>query len=622
MTTPTLEQAAVLDSTARVRVVRAAPGSGKTWLVAELIRRELDHWATTTNGIAALSFTRVGGDEIRRAVGHELTHPHFVGTIDAFLFRYVVRPFLRRCCPTFADPRLVPGEWGAEHWSNYARNQKTTVGQGINLFGCVCIDEHQGEAVVAHKPHPAQPLRRLTGNDLSQVKTAKKSIWERSGQLTHSDAALWASKVLDHQTWGHAVRAEIVRRFPLLIVDELQDTGHFLGKSVRLLLGEAAVRGVLVGDPDQAIYEFNGARPDLFSRFESMAGAFTFPLASSRRCTAAVCDAAKHVKDSGGVIGPAQGRHGRAILVRYGNMQSDIPCIVDAVRGNRSDVRLKVVARGRATVEDLAGRHVETPPSLWCRPLTHIHRAVVLFRQGKNVAALVAARAALELAVFGHEGASDKTLTDSKIDSRDWKALAVRCLLRANAIVTSGTLFDWQTAAGEALDTELIAFKLDPALDFANGKLTPQKRAGWDRLVAAFVSQPGSEAPALVGVPVLTVHGVKGETHDLTVFVCPPTTQPARCPSAVWWSANDEDREEKRIAYVAMTRTQGDLIVCVSDACYQRFIDNRGPFVAAFESMTVEGFVAALAQGVGVPPAPGSDFDVGQVRDEVATIPV
>ncbi len=50
----------------------------------------------------------IGGQEIRKEVGHDLTHPHFVGTIDAFLYRYVVRPFLRQVHHTWAPPRLIP----------------------------------------------------------------------------------------------------------------------------------------------------------------------------------------------------------------------------------------------------------------------------------------------------------------------------------------------------------------------------------------------------------------------------------------------------------------------------------------------------------------------------------
>lgn len=110
MSTPTPEQKAVLENRARVRVVQAVPGSGKTWLVADLIRKELIQWKPKYSGIAALSFTRVGGDEIRRAVGYELQHPHFVGTIDSFLFRFIVRPFLKQVYRSIAMPRLIPAE--------------------------------------------------------------------------------------------------------------------------------------------------------------------------------------------------------------------------------------------------------------------------------------------------------------------------------------------------------------------------------------------------------------------------------------------------------------------------------------------------------------------------------
>ncbi len=544
--------------------------------------------------MAALSFTRIGGDEIRKAVGHELGHPHFVGTIDAFLFRYVVRPHLRHVFAWFADPRLVAGEWNAEYWRKWSSNDSASVGKGIRLFGCVCIGEENGTEVIAHKPLSALPLQRLNAQERKLVKRAKRKMWELRGLLTHSDVAFWATKILEHRTFGQVVRAEIVQRFPFLIVDELQDTGHFLGKSIRLLLQDPTARGVLVGDPDQAIYEFTGARPDLFDTFDAIPGARSLTLASSRRCPVAVTNVATHLKDSDGAIGPAFDQVGRALLLRYGNMVEDVPKAVNVVRASRPQAILKVIARGSVTVEALAGRRAENAPSLHCPALTHIHRAVVAFRRGRNNSALAAARAAIERAVFQYEGVGDDELVAAKIDPRDWKALAVQCLLEANAIITTSTSFDWHTRAGNILDKEIRAFPLEPGISYVGGKLKPQKRDGWNRPSTEFLPLSSTSVQALAGIPVHTVHGVKGETHDVTVFVCPAITQANRCPSNVWWSGNDKDREEKRIAYVAMTRTREDLIVCVSDACYRRLADRRASFVASFDCMTVSEFVSTL----------------------------
>jgi DNA helicase-2/ATP-dependent DNA helicase PcrA len=595
MRTPTPEQQAVLVDDARVRVVRAVPGSGKTWLVAEAIRKTLDTWPKSTSGIAALSFTRVGGDEIRKAVGHDLAHPHFVGTIDAFLFRYIIRPHLCRVFPgSFVPPRIVAGEWGADNWSKCSPTLNATVGQGIKLFGCVFLDERQGKAVVAHKPHPTQPLRELSASDANNVKDAKRKIWKNCGLLTHSDAALWASKILAHPQHGAIVRAEVIRRFPFLVVDELQDTGHFLAKSIRSLLDEPLMRGLLVGDPDQAIYEFNGAKPDLFNAFETIAGAVTLPLSSSLRCPPAVSKAASHLKDSAGVFLPAQNRNGRALLIRYSNMAADMPKLLEAVRVDSSATLVKVVARGTATVEELTGRRANHAPSLYCRSLTHICRAVRELRQSRNVKAFAATRAALELAVFQHEGVTDEELKAAGISVHEWKAVAVRCLLKANAIPTIGTCFEWHQEAGELLDREIISFGLNSSLDFQTGKLKPQKRSGWQKLASEFIPTLNLGGITTHRIPAQTVHAVKGETHDVTVFVCPTTSKPIQCPSRVWWSTSEKDREEKRIAYVAMTRTCGNLIVCVSEACFTRLNNEHPEFVQSFECMSVAEYLTPL----------------------------
>jgi DNA helicase-2/ATP-dependent DNA helicase PcrA len=556
-----------------------------------LIRQELATWHSSTCGIAALSFTRVGGEEIRKAVGYELVHPHFVGTIDAFVFRYVVRPFLQKCFPSFSAPRLIPGEWGAEHWGRCSRFQRAIVVNGINLLGCVFIGEENGKAMVAHKPHPAQPLRPIYDPHLTQVKTAKKQVWQRSGCLTHSDAALLASKILEHGTSGSVVNAEIVRRFPLIIVDELQDTGYFLGKTIYRLLGDASARGVLVGDPDQAIYEFNGARPDLFGHFESIEGAVVLPLSNSRRCAPGVATVASCLKDSEGSIGPANGKTGQAFLLRYSNMATDILRIVDAVTKIHNSASIKVIARQSATIQALIGRSAKPLPKLGCTPLNHLHRAVTLFRQGRQVAALAAARAAIDSAIFQHEGVDTAELEDRGIGPTRWKRLAVDCLLCANAKTVTTSLYDWQIEVGEILDTKIVEFGLAESLQFAAGRLKPKKLGEWNCACSDYIPQVCTRAVVTPRVPINTVHGVKGETHDVTIFVCPDTTRADRCPSVVWWSADEQIREERRIAYVAMTRTQGDLIVCVSEACYHRLCTSRKAFVENFECMSVDEYV-------------------------------
>jgi superfamily I DNA/RNA helicase len=81
---------------------------------------------------------------------------------------------------------------------------------------------------------------------------------------------------------------------------------------------------VLVGDPDQAIFEFNGARPDLFKEFEAIEGSVPFPLSDSLRCPSDIAKVACHLKDSNGIIRPASNKIGQAFLIRYSDMKTDL----------------------------------------------------------------------------------------------------------------------------------------------------------------------------------------------------------------------------------------------------------------------------------------------------------
>jgi DNA helicase-2/ATP-dependent DNA helicase PcrA len=602
MRAPTLEQRAILDniSGARIRVVRAAPGSGKTTLIGMLIRKELESRPLNGAGIAALSFTRVGGQEIRREVGYDLSHPHFVGTIDAFLFRYVIRPFLKLVHPTWAAPRLLPADWSPNHWGKAPggapwdyRGSGGARAKSYNLFDVCFIDEEANKPILAYRHPYTSNVEPVSALDRTGLFNAKRQSWERFGWITHADAALLASELLGDASHGRALRSLVLRRFPLLIIDELQDTGLFLGKCLRLLLDDPVARGVLVGDPNQAIYEFNGARPDLFNGFETIPGATSMVLGGSQRCPITVVAAASHVKESSDIFTPAIGNVGSTFLIRYSDMVADVPLLVQSVQSRKPTAVLKVIARQSKTVEELSARSITDAKSLHCSALHHVYRAVKAFRQGLNARGYSKARAALEVATFGHEGVTDESLVEHRIDPRSWKSTAVRILMKSDALATTTSLYDWQMATGKIVDDEVSAFGLPISLSFEAGRLKPQKWPGWDKPTANFLPTGTISNLVVSGVPVQTVHAVKGETHDVTVFVCPDLTT-ARCPSTVWWSSDPKHLEERRIAFVAMTRTRDDLLVCVSESCYQRLCRTQAAFVSSFQCLTVAEFAARI----------------------------
>jgi superfamily I DNA/RNA helicase len=119
------------------------------------------------------------------------------------------------------------------------------------------------------------------------------------------------------------------------------------------------------------------------------------------------------------------------------------------------------------------------------------------------------------------------------------------------------------------------------------------------------------------GIPIVTVHAVKGETHDVTVFVVPPTAKKAaaeKCPSVVWWSDVEEDKEERRIAYVALTRSRGDVIFCVDEPAYDRLRKSQPAFIERFKCVSAADFLSARSAEAADP----GTSDAGVVTSNVA----
>lgn len=588
---PTKEQQTILDNQARIRLVRAVPGSGKTWLVANLIKKELGHWHSNHCGIAALSFTRVGGDEIRKSIGYDLHHPHFVGTIDAFLFRFIVRPFLSKVLQTLKIPRLIPTEWEPNRWQSGPGHTKFTVRtivggthRSFNLFNVCFLGEKDGQTIITCKQHPWDPPDPLDPQVTGILLKQKNKLWETHGWLTHSDASFLTSKILQDPAHGATVRAEVLRRFPLVIIDELQDTGWFLGQCIMQLLAEPFSRGVLVGDPSQAIYEFSGARPDLFDRFNQLSGTQQLTLTQTQRCSLAVCKVAEHLSSPTQHISPATNRAGRAFLLWYTNFEADIRRLYVAIVKRSGSGLVKMVARHTKTIEKLTYRGSTELLKLGSTPLNHLHQAVNNFRRRRQVSALAGTQAALAHTLFGYEGITQDELDSIGISTAAWRQLAVEVLFEANSEKVGETFESWWNRISAFIQTQLTSITASSTPPKAIRRPSVNERC---KARKEYLIETASNSTQEQRVAVQTVHAVKGETHDLTVLVCPDNGQKSRCPSEIWW----EDGEERRIAFVAVTRTRGDLVVCVSKPSFNRLKENRRLFVASFECMPINDFI-------------------------------
>ena len=590
MPEPSPEQQQIIDDTSRIRIVRAAPGSGKTWLVGKIIQKELESW-NQPGGIAALSFTRVGGEEIRNATGYELTLPHFVGTLDSFLFRYIIKPFWNKIHPNYAKPRLVPAECGAEKWTktpdgdDLIRSKK-----GYNLLKITYkgLDSYNNE-ILTYKNQHGQGYETIS-EEFDWIRKVKRTFVQKSGWMTHADVALYSYRILTDASQGKKISNLISQKFPFIVIDELQDTGFFAGKTILQLLEQAInIKALLVGDPNQAIYEFNGATPSLFDQFSKLNKPHN--LTESRRCPQSIVSLANClIPDAMNSNGD---KNGINTLIIYSNFEKDIPELITKLNKQYSYQNIKYITRLNKTIYDFGKKQKKDLSTLGCPALTHMSHAVQAFYQGNNVKAFGLAESAISLWLFNYEGISEEDLSINQVIYDDWKELIVSCLLECVRIDESLTYEKWQTEAGAKIEEKIKNNSLKiiiptKHLKPTNYKKNRNKKCCDDQMTIFFPSiRKKTDVPSLQ-----TIHSVKGQTHDATVLVIPPISRgKSRCPSDLWWSEELKDNEERRIAYVALTRSRKDFYLVVSKDSAQNLENKQPTFFNYFEVKEIEDFI-------------------------------
>ncbi|MFI0777295.1 UvrD-helicase domain-containing protein [Streptomyces sp. NPDC021212] len=229
--------------------IRACPGAGKTRVLVD--RHCLTPPGPRRAGRALLSFTNVAADELRdRCSGNRpdlSAFPHFIGTFDSFLWRYLVRPFL---------PAAPP--W--QHVLSWDQVPSAVVGpRKIPLSSFRFSYDPGTRHTRVQWPTAARSLVNSQLSETDYLRLAERrrdDLWQSRGYMTGHEVRIAA---LDHVR-NPSVTRLLRHRFFEIVVDEAQDCSE-LDLTILEQLHQAGMPLVVVADTDQGIYEWNDARP-------------------------------------------------------------------------------------------------------------------------------------------------------------------------------------------------------------------------------------------------------------------------------------------------------------------------------------------------------------------------
>jgi len=242
--------------------VQACPGSGKTTLIAAKLILLAKKWRFHHQGICVLSHTNVAKDEIigrlKRSKTTEaqrlLKYPHFIGTIQEFVGKYVAFPFIRSdgssinrvdtdICVDLIYSKLPVGTRAYVD----RKNQYSNVLYDFDL-------DYTGGGIHINVPTFPNGSNSKSYKDLLSV---RKNLIE-DGYFFYRDIFSFAMMALKE---NEALPLALRNRFQCVFLDEMQDTQKYQDELLCEIfpLDDDTLIVQRFGDPDQAIFHGVGS---------------------------------------------------------------------------------------------------------------------------------------------------------------------------------------------------------------------------------------------------------------------------------------------------------------------------------------------------------------------------
>lgn len=335
-----VQQQAVVDCNEPRIVVKACPGSGKTFSVAARMARLLrENNLSRHQGIAAISFTNTACDvikkELKETFGYpNVSYPSFIGTIDSFINTYIFLPYAHLVMGCDCRPEIVGTEFNK--WYDYDASKRNYDGTKIidpNYFVDKVSFNQDDEPIPLVSAQEFtfswSNMKKKNGEYRKEVTDIieSKHIHFVKGKANQADATYFAFKILKKYP---SITQNIVRRFPILIIDEAQDTTELQMAIIDKLSQCGAESIMLIGDPDQAIFEWNTANPRLFMGKYNNPNWHSLDLLENRRSSESICRLANRLSGNEmQSIANDKDYTECPILLEYANMPQSVNQITD-----------------------------------------------------------------------------------------------------------------------------------------------------------------------------------------------------------------------------------------------------------------------------------------------------
>lgn len=574
-------------------LVVAGPGSGKTHVLTERIRRLLAEVEGHFH-VLALTFTNKAANEMRERLEEipEIHQRTFIGTLHSF------------CSEVLSNNQgKVVGIKGQLHIFENFQDRKQVLREAVLADPELAYElRDRGDARVQDKAlwqwlnaiseakRQLLPAEALSDALLAKIYTAYDEGLRHSNAVDYDDLLLLTYRLFIERP---KIAGFYRRLYRYICVDEAQDLNEAQYRVLQALCGEEYRNVMLVGDPKQAIFQWNGAHPKYLDLFGRDFSAAKISLHENYRSSAEVIRLAEKLDPSykpegnyplSGAVSVLSGEDEKEEAEKvWTYLENLLAAGHPDVEGVITLERCAVLARNRyvfSKLEELLKQNNQT----YYKQFSTQHESESKLLQDFELCLRLLSNPEdrLHLNALLQRWNIEKSLLDNKssidcatliqlIEARIDNAMHRAVLQAIHAIGLEPSSFDF-LAGMKVLQTYVKQLEEGEAKDLPLRDIQ-QWRAHWDAFLRgqsghgqptlrAFLAQialGGTQQPKQDGLALLTVHSAKGLAFDVVVVM---GMMDGVFPD--YRAVGAALQEEKRNLFVAVTRSKR--LLCFSYA--------------------------------------------------------
>lgn len=288
--------------------ILAGPGSGKTKTITVKIARLLAQDVHRPRRIACITYSNACVGELRSRLsrlGIDDGDRLVLSTVHSFCLTDLVLPYASMAGLDVPEPLVVASP--AQARKLFADAYRSKLGGNAPSWFRTASDKLRRTV----PDRDSDEWRGWSGRETTVIE-AYEALLLDNGLIDFDGLVLAGLALVEKHEW---VRRAIRAKYPVVVIDEYQDLGLPLHRIVLALI-RAGVRIVAVGDPDQSIYGFTGAKPALLRALARMRGMEAVTLKLNYRCADSIIAASKSLLSQPSDFRSHDGRQGEIRIHR------------------------------------------------------------------------------------------------------------------------------------------------------------------------------------------------------------------------------------------------------------------------------------------------------------------